>query len=463
MKYIKQLFIITFFLCGSMANLYAQGYTLPKYEKFTLANGLTVYLAEQKDVPVISLSAIFPAGAIYDGDKAGLASLTATALKHGTKSYTKTKLDETLDFNAAYINTFASKESAGLSSKFASKDLNKILGMVKEVLLEPVFDAVEFEKEKKKLLQQLDQQKESPRSVMPAYFDKFMYGNHVYGNIIQGNKTTVGKLTVLDVKNFYKENYLPEGSAIALVGNFNIAEMKTILTSLFAGWKKSIKAQINLAAKPIVTQTTNRVLLVNKDDAKETTFYIGAPGISRNNPDYVAIDVVNTLFGGRFTSMLNDELRVNSGLTYGASSRFSALKNAGTFVISTFTAQKTTEAAIDKAIEVLDNLHKKGLDETALASAKNYVKGQFPPRYETASQLSALLTQMFWYGFDESFINNFEKNVDGLTLEKAKQIVATYFPKEKLQFVMVGKASEIKKIVSTYGTLSEAQIKEDIK
>jgi zinc protease len=463
MKYIKQLFIIVCSIFASMANSYAQGYVLPAYEKFALPNGLTIYLAEQKDVPVISLSAIFPAGAIYDGDKAGLASLTATALKHGTKSFTKTKLDETLDFNAAYINTFASKESAGLSSKFASKDLSKILGMVKEVLLDPVFDAVEFDKEKKKLLQQLDQQKESPRSVMPAYFDKFMYGSHVYGNVIQGKKSTVSKLTVLDVKNFYKQNYLPEGSAIALVGDFNIGEMKTMLTSLFADWKKGVKPQINLAAKPIVTPTTNRVLLVNKEDAKETTFYIGAPGISRNNTDYVAIDVVNTLFGGRFTSMLNDELRVNSGLTYGASSRFSALKNAGTFVISTFTAQKTTEAAIDKALEVVDNLHKKGFDEAALTSAKNYIKGQFPPRYETAAQLSNLLTQMFWYGFDESFINNFEKNVDGLSLEKAKQIVATYFPKDKLQFVMVGKASEIKKIVTKYGTLSEAQIKEDIK
>lgn len=463
MKYLKQLFILAIiFSCGT-PRLYAQSYTMPKYEKFILQNGLTIYLAEQKDVPIISLSAIIPAGAIYDGEKSGLASLTATALKHGTKSFTKTKLDETLDFNAASINTFASKESAGISSKFATKDLSKILGMIKEVILDPVFDATEFEKEKKKLLQQLDQQKESPRSIMPAYFDKFMYGNHVYGNVIQGKKSTVSKLTVADIKIFYKENYLPEGSAIALVGDFNSSEMKVLITKLFSGWKKGMKAQINLASKPITIQNANRVLLINKEDAKETTFYIGAPGISRNNPDYIAIDVVNTLFGGRFTSMLNDELRVNSGLTYGAGSRFGALKNAGTFVISTFTAKKTTEAAIDKALEVLNNLHKIGFDEAALASAKNYVKGQFPPRFETASQLAGLMTQMFWYGFDESFINNFEKNVDGLTLEKAKQIVTKYFPKDKLQFVMVGKASDIKTIASKYGTLTEAQIKEDIK
>ncbi len=462
MQYIKRLFIFALLLVTAM-QLTAQGYKLPKYEKFKLKNGLTVYLMEQKEVPVISVSVILPAGAIYDGEKAGLASLTATALKHGTKNYPKAKLDEELDFAGASLSTYASKESAGLSSKFAAKDKDKVLGLIKEVLLEPVFDATEFEKEKKRLLVSLEQQKESPRSVIGAYFDKFMYGDHVYGNIIQGKISTVSTLTVDDLKKFYQENYLPEGSAISIVGDFNTAEMKAAITTLFSGWKKGTKPQVNLASKPVTPPAGNRVLLINKDDARETTFYIGAPGIPRNSPDYVAIDVVNTLFGGRFTSMLNDELRVNTGLTYGANSRFAPLKNAGTFAISTFTAGKTTEPAIDKALEVLNKLHSNGIDEKALASAKNYVKGQFPPRFETAGQLSGLLTQMFWYNFDESFINNFEKNVDGLTLDKAKAIIAKYFPKDKLQFVLVGKSADIKKIAEKYGPVTEVQIKEEVK
>jgi len=461
-QYIKQVITGTFFIFAGSLSMMAQGYQLPKYQQFKLPNGLTVYLMEQKEVPVISVSMVIPAGAIYDGNKAGLASLTATALKHGTISYSRAALDEALDFMGASISTFASKESSGIAAKFASKDKEKVLEMIKEVLLNPAFDGNEFEKEKKKLLTNLEQQKESPRSVMPAYFDKFMFGNHVYGNIIQGKKSTVRVLTVDDVKTFYKANYLPEGSAFAMVGDFNSKEMKALLTKLFAGWKKGDNTRVSLASKPIAYASANNVLLINKDDARETTFYIGAPGISRNNPDYIAIDVINTLFGGRFTSMLNDELRVNTGLTYGAGSRFNELKNGGTFSISTFTANKTTEAAIDKALEVLNNLHKKGIDETALASAKNYVKGQFPPRYETAAQLAGLMTQMFWYGFNESFINNFEKNVDGLTVEKAKAIIATYFPTNKLQFVMVGKASEIKSIVSKYGKVKEVQIKEEI-
>ena len=463
MKHLKHIIAIWGLTLFLSAQLIAQGYKLPKYEKFKLKNGLTVYLMEQKEVPVINVSVIMPAGAIYDGEKAGLASLTAAALKHGTKNYPKAKLDEELDFNGATLGTFASKESAGLSAKFASKDKDKILGLIKEVLLDPVFDAEEFDKEKKRLLVSLEQQKESPRSVIASYFDKFLYGDHVYGNVIQGKISTVTNLTVPDLKKFYSDNYLPEGSAIAVAGDFNSAEMKTKITALFSGWKKGTKPQLNQASKAITNPSSNRVLLINKEDAKETTFYIGAPGISRNNPDFVAIDVVNTLFGGRFTSMLNDELRVNTGLTYGANSRFSALKNAGTFNISTFTASKTTEPAIDKALEVLNVLHNKGIDENSLASAKNYVKGQFPPRYETAGQLAGLMTQMFWYNFDESFINNFEKNVDGLTVAKAKEIIAKYFPKDKLQFVLVGKSSEIKKIAEKYGPVTEVQIKEEIK
>jgi predicted Zn-dependent peptidase len=461
MKHFK--YILTLVLFGIVVNAGAQEYKLPPYEKFQLKNKLTVFLMEQHEVPTMNLSVVLPAGAIYDGDKAGLASLTAAGLKFGTKNYSKAKLDEELDFIGATINTFASKESAGLSARFAIKDKEKVLDIIKELLTAPAFDTTEFSKEKKRVLVSLEQAKESPRSVIGSYFDKFLYGDHVYGNVVQGRISSVTTITADDLKKFYSENYVPDGSAIAIVGDFNTKEMKALVTRLFSTWPAIKRSQANLAAKPVPQPMANKVLLVNKDDAKETTFYIGAPGIGRNNPDYVAIDVVNTLFGGRFTSMLNDELRVNTGLTYGAGSRFTAYKNAGSFAITTFTATKTTEPAIDKALEILKKLHDKGIDEASLTSAKNYVKGQFPPRYETSSQLAGLLTQMYWYNFDESFINNFQKNVDGLTVDKARQIIDKYFPKDKLQFVMVGKSADIKKIAEKYGPVTEVQIKEDVK
>ena len=443
------------------AQTQAAAFKVPAYEKFLLPNGLTIYLMEQHEVPTISFSAILPAGAIYDGQKSGLASLTASGLQYGTKSYSKSKIEEKLDFIGAQLNTYATKESAGLSAKFAGKDQDQVLPILKEVLADPIFNEEEFAKEQKRVLAGLEQAKESPRAVIGSYWDHFLFGDHVYGNSVSGSPATVGKFNVNDLKAFYKANYSPSGSAIAVVGDFDTKQMKAKLSKLFSGWKKSDQAQQNKAAQPVAALTTNRVLLVNKEDARETTFLIGGLGVRRDNPDYVALQVVNTVFGGRFTSWLNDELRVNSGLTYGANSRFTPLKNSGTFAISTFTATKTTEPTIDKALEVLKKLHEKGIDDETLASAKNYVKGQFPPNYETSEQLADLMTQMFWYGFNESYINNFQSNVDGMTSAKAKEIVNKYYPKDKLQFILIGKSEDIKKIAAKYGPVTEKQIKAD--
>ncbi|MEJ7912458.1 MAG: pitrilysin family protein [Chitinophagaceae bacterium] len=458
----KYLICGLFILCWQIlpAQDGSTSFKLPAYEKTVLGNGLTVYLMEQHEVPVISVSVVMPAGAIYDRpEQSGLAMMTAASLMNGTKKMTKSKLEEELEFVGASVNTFASKESAGLNAKFAAKDGDKILSIIRDILLIPSFDPQEFAKEKKLTLARLESARESPRNVIGEYFDEASYGKHVYANRENGRLATVATLTVGDAAMFYRKAYIPNGSAIAVVGDFSTKDMKAKLTAMFGAWAKGTPPA-NAAAAPVALPAAARVMLVNKSDAKETTFIIGGPGVPRSNPDYVAMEVVNTVFGGRFTSWLNDELRVNTGLTYGARSSFNRLKSAGTFGISTFTATKNTEAALDKVLEVLNRLHASGIDEKTLTSARNYVKGGLPPRYETSGQLASLLTSMFWYGYDESFINNFQKNVDGLTAEKVKSIITTYFPKKNFQFILVGKADDIRKIAAKYGTVTEVDIKE---
>lgn len=225
------------------AQIKQAAFKVPVYEKFTLANGLTIYLMEQHEVSVINISAILPAGAIYDGTKSGLASLTASGLQYGTKNYSKTKVEQELDFIGASLNTYASKESAGLTSKFASKDVDKVLPILKEILIDPIFDKEEFEKERKRVLTSLEQAKQSPRNVIGSYWDKFIYGNHVYGNPLTGSPETVSKFSINDLKVFYTSNYSPQGSAIAVVGDFNSKEMKTRLEALFGSWKQNGTAQ----------------------------------------------------------------------------------------------------------------------------------------------------------------------------------------------------------------------------
>lgn len=455
----KHIFFVLFAMISTSA-MAQNNFKVPQYEKFKLKNGLTVFLMEQHEVPLINVSAVFDAGSIHDSERYGLASLTADALMFGTKKYTKAQIEEMTDFVGADLRTYTSKDNSGVTSSFAVKDQEKIFDIIQQVIMFPMFDVTEFNKHKQRTLLELDQQKESPRAVIGNYFNAFVFKNFPYATPGDGIKSTVEKISASDVKSFYTSNYTTGKGAIAVVGDFKTADMKKKLTALFGEWKTAESRMIKRVA-PDLTFEKSRVLLVNKEDARETTFLIGGQGVDYNSADYVPIMVVNTILGGRFTSWLNDALRVNSGLTYGASSRFSRYKYAGTFAISTFTKNASTVPAIDMALNVLDSLHKIGIDETTLASAKSYVKGDFPPDYESAGALARLLTDMFVFNFDENYINTFQTKVDGLTTAQAKEIITNYFPKEKLQFVFIGKASEIKEQVKKYGEITEKEIKSD--
>ncbi len=443
------------------SSLFAQ-FQLPKYENYILENGLTLYLMEQHEVPLIYISAIFPAGAVWDETKSGLAAFTADALLFGTKNYTKKQIEETFDFLGASISSHAGKETSEITISFKKSDLDKVLPIFVDVITNPTFPQEEFDKRKKRWLNELEQAKESPRRVIGSYFDKFIFGSNVYGNPVSGSESSIKDLNREDLLGFFGMHYRISKVGIAVVGDFSTGEMKNKIESMFP--RTPSLNQLNQTKnvdKEIKRFVKSNVLLIDKDDSRETTFLIGGYGVPWNNKDITQIQVINTIFGGRFTSWLNDELRVNSGLTYGARSRFVNYKNAGKFYISSFTANKTTIEAIDLALEVLDRLHTEGVDEATLTSAKNYIKGQFPPRYETSGELADLLTTMYFYGLDDSYINDFEKNVDEMTVEKANEIIAKYFPKENLQFVLVGKADEIRDKVKKYGEVTEKKITDD--
>ncbi len=458
-KYMTSLVIlISFLFFTGYAWSAGNSFRLPGYEKFVMENGMTVYLMEQHEVPLIYVSVVVPAGAVKDGKKYGLASLTADALLFGTKSYTKNQIEEKLDFLGADYGTRAAAGVAKISASFAKKDLDTIMPIVKEIIVDPVFDQKEFDKRKTRLLLQLERAKERPRSIIRSYFNKFLFGQHGYGNPVRGTRTSVSKITIENIKDFYISNYKPAESAIAITGDFEKTKMKKKVNEWFKGWEVRGSSK-KMEEKPLPSFNKSRVLLVNKEDATETRFFIGGLGIKRSNPDYVAIQVINTILGGRFTSWLNDELRINAGLTYGAYSFFSTFKTSGTFIMGSFTRTAKTVEALDMALEVLGRLHKKGIDVKTLESAKNYIKGQYPPRYETSGALANLLTNMFIYDFNESFINDFNKNVDRMTAQKAKEIIKKYFSKDNLQFVLIGKASEIRDKVKKYGEIMEKEIK----
>jgi zinc protease len=242
-----------------------------------------------------------------------------------------------------------------------------------------------------------------------------------------------------------------------VVGDFDSATMLPKLERAFGSWRKAG------AAVPAVTapaRVTGRpVLLVDKPGATQTYFWLGNVGASRTDPARTAQSVVNTVFGGRFTSMLNTELRIKSGLTYGANSLFSRPSQPGSFHIGSYTETSKTVQAIDMALDTLARLHKDGLDADQLKSSQSYILGQFPPTIETNGQIAARLADMLFYGLGPEDVNEYAERVSKVDAAAVRSTIAQSFPQpDDVVLVLIGDAAKIRDAVRKYGTVTEMKI-----
>jgi predicted Zn-dependent peptidase len=422
---------------------------LPPFRKVKLQNGMSVLLMEQHEVPLISFNLIVKAGSVADpAGKEGVASITAELLRKGTKTRSADQLSAELDFIGGVMGASATFDYSNANAEFVKKDINKGLDLFSDVLLNPQFPQDEVTKLLKQRIDGIKGAKDQAQAVIGIYFSSYLYGSHPYGRPTAGDEKSLAAITRDDVQKFYQTYYSPSNTILAVVGDFSSTEMERTLTEKFGAWPATTAPTVAIPeATPFAGK---KLLLVDKPDSTQTFFVVGNLGISRTSPDRVYINVVNTLFGGRFTSMLNSELRIKSGLSYGARSSFSERKARGPFVISTFTSNETTEKAIDLTLEVMKRLREKGITEEELKSAKTYIKGQFPPTIETNDQLAGVLSQIELYGLDENEINGLYARIDSMTMADAQRVIKQYFPLDDLVFVLIGKAEEIKKVAQKY-------------
>jgi len=427
----------------------AHVFQLPECKRVQLPNGLTLLLLEKHELPLISVEVGLRSGSVADPPgKEGVSSLTASLLRKGTTTRSSEQVSSDLDFIGMQYNTQVDLDGAHISADFLKKDSDAALALLSDVLLHPTFPESEV---KKRIAQEQDSirsAKDEPREVIQLYFMRFLYGDHLYGRPSGGDERSLANITRDDTAAFYRSHYKPGNAIIAVAGDFDSSAMQSKIEQVFGSWNgKASPAPAVPVLKPV---TGKRVLLVDKPDATQTYFMIGNVGISSTNADRGYIDVVNTLFGGRFTSLFNTELRIKSGYSYGAFSFFSELRAPGPFVMSTYSKNATTEPAIDKSLEVLGRLHQQGFTLDEIASSKTYISGTLPPRYETTPQLAHTLTTLELYGITRDQFNQNLVQEQNTSAADERRVINTYFPSQDYVMVLVGKASEIQKIAAKY-------------
>lgn len=432
---------------------------VPQYVRTTLANGLMLLLLEQHEVPVVNFEMVFRAGSIADpAGKEGLGDATMAMLRKGTAKYTSEQLAEELDFLGAQLTLSASHERCTLSAQCLSKDVDAGLALVADLLLQPKFDATELQKLTSLNLDGLRDLKDTPRAVVGQYYDAYLFGSHPFARPVGGTETSLPKITRDDVVGYAQAYLRPDNAMLAVVGDFKIDAMRGKIEAALGGWPRGHGKQVAVEENTPKPVKGRRVLLVDKPDATQSYFRVGNVGVAKGNPDGPALDVVNTVFGGRFTSWLMTELRTKSGLSYNAHSAFVQRRVPGSFYISSFTRVDDTQKALDMALSILERLHTDGLSEAELASAKSYIRGQFPPDYESPGQLAGAIADLEFFGLDRAFVNERTQRTDAVSAADAKRVIGLHYPRKDLTTVLVGQAAKVRKFAGKYGTVTEKNI-----
>jgi zinc protease len=453
-RFIRSLSIALCLLLAARAN--AQ-FKFPPFTETTLDNGLKVVLIEQHEVPLVNLTLTLRAGTVNDGKAWGLASLTGAAANLGTKAYTKAQIEAIEDQNAFHMSVALGKEYLAITGEGATEDSTALMKLLGELVKNPRYPDDEFNKLRARLVSQSRKGKESPNQIANEVFERIYYGPHPYASPGSGVAETLARIKAADLRAFHRTYFQPQIAMLAVAGDFDPKAMQALIVKEFSSWKKGSAKPTKIEAAPEGPRVSE-VILLDKPDARETTIRIGGKGISIFNPDSPKLSVINTILGGRFTSLLNDALRVKSGYTYGAQSGFDEQRSSGAFSISTFTANETTFKTLDLALETYKGFLVRGIDQKTLDSAKSYVKGQYAPRYETLSGLTGVALLLFVYEKSIDLVNRFEAEVDALTLQEANQLLRSYWSKEPLTILLIGKASEIAERAKAYGNLRQLPI-----
>jgi predicted Zn-dependent peptidase len=335
-----------------------------------------------------------------------------------------------------------------------------MIELVSDVLLRPTLTEAEFIKERERAIGLIQAAKDSdPNNLLPYYANGFLFGDHPYGSPTIGSEASLAEIEHADLLEHYANSFGGDRLIISVVGDFDLAALKARLSRVFGGWAPADGEPISVPAPE--TAPGPRVLLIDKPGATQTYFWLGGKGVAIDYPQRAELNLANTVFGGRFTSMLVTALRVNAGLTYSARSTLDRRSRPGSVMIKSFTETGTTIEAIDLAIRVLGQLLDDGLDDVMMASARNYIMGQFPPSLETGSAIASMLAFLEQHGLDRAYIDEYGAALAAATEDSvAKSIAEVYPDRDRLVFIIIGDADIIRDDIAKYGPVTEMSITE---
>jgi zinc protease len=417
--------------------------TLPPIEKRALANGLPVWVVETHEVPLVQVNLVVFAGSGDDpAGQFGVASLAAAMLDEGAGSRGALDIADAAEFLGASLTTASTFDASAVRLNVPARRLAEALPLMADVALRPTFPIAELDRLRQERLTAILQARDDASAVVGPAFSQVVFGKtHRYGTGANGTTATLKAFSPEELKVFHAAHYQPGNATLVVVGDVTAAGVMPLLEKAFGSWKSG--APVRRTPVPAASQlTAPQVVIVDMPSAEQSQIRIGWVGVPRSTPDYFALEVLNTVLGGSFTSRLNQNLREEHGYSYGASSRFDMRLSAGPFLAG---AGVQTDKTAESLKEFFKELNAIGSPMSAeeLTKAKNYLALGFPSDFETIGDLAARLDQMAVYKLPDNYYSEYVARVQAVTAADVQKAAATYIQPGKFAVVVVGDAKAI--------------------
>ena len=416
-------------------------FIFPPFLRRKLPSGLEVLAARQPAVPLLSIDLVFPAGAQHDAPgRAGLATLTASVIDEGTRRRSSQEIASWVEQLGGFFASGADWDEGYLGTGLLARHLEEGLDLLTEIATEPTFPEHEVERLRKQRLAEILRRGHDPSWLADEKLTDVIYRGTVYARPVLGDAAGVSTLDRETLVSFYRRHYTRRGAVLIAVGDLDPEDLLRRVEGRFQELLEDPAELPDIRPEPLEGVSIH---IVDRPGAAQTELRLGHPGVSRKNPDYIPLIVLNALLGGKFTSRINLNLRERHGYTYGATSRFSARLGPGPFIVDAAVATESTGAAAAEVLFELRRIREELVRPSELEETVSYITGVFPYTFQTIGEFAKRLENLAVYGLPDDYYDRYLERIVSVTREELLEVARRNLHPDNIAIVAVGPAESL--------------------
>jgi len=425
-------------------------FQFPDVKEIQLANGIHLLIVERKELPKVYLRLGLNIGSKHDpSNRAGLVQLFANTLKKGTESRSYAEIIRTIEQVGGDLDTTVNEDFLVIHGEFLKDHIRTGMEMISDLILHPSFPEDEIEKERYKLIADLENEKSSPDFLAQRRFEKAVFTPHPYS--MYKTQASLQEISRTDLLSIHQKFFEAQNVFLVMAGDITQNEALKLATEFLGQWTLKISDQKEL--KPPVKLTRSQIQLVHRPASEQTHILIGNILFPRNHPEFVKMTVMNKILGGGGSGRLFMNLREEKGYTYGAYSSLLTRKDAGTFIANAEVRTEVTLPAIEAFHEEFKKIKSEKVSTAELENAKRFLRGIFPLQNETPASIASLALKQRLFELGENYWNYYLKAIAEVTDSDVQETASKFLQDNKYITVIVGDADKLLHSLTSLGEI----------